>query len=346
MCPAIPRPVPEPKLTEPRNFIPDSGKLLHLKTPVITDTVRIDAGFVAGDEISSHYDPMIAKLIVHGVDRRAALQKMHAALEAYEIAGPVTNIEFLKRMCVSPAFVAGDVETGYIEKHRDELFSKQEIEPEVWVQAALGMYTAEQALQGEPLPLSNSEQVIGFGTAVQARHFDLTEIGPDGKGSSAVVHVGVRQLGPLTFSVSLPDQAPMQVTSKFDPATNIVQSFLPHTRLETTFVRDPATNMLTLFQRGRQYRVQLAVPKWAEKALGLKDVTNSVLAPMPCKVLRVEVDEGAQVVKNQPLVVIESMKMETVIRAPHDGTIKKIVHKAGDLCKAGTALVEFADEAS
>jgi 3-methylcrotonyl-CoA carboxylase alpha subunit len=76
----------------------------------------------------------------------------------------------------------------------------------------------------------------------------------------------------------------------------------------------------------------------------MKDVANSVLAPMPCKVLRVEVEEGATVTKNQALVVIESMKMETVIRAPHHGVIAKIVHKAGDLCKAGTALVEFAGE--
>jgi 3-methylcrotonyl-CoA carboxylase alpha subunit len=86
------------------------------------------------------------------------------------------------------------------------------------------------------------------------------------------------------------------------------------------------------------------MPKWAAKALGVKDLANSVLAPMPCKVLRVDVQEGDEVKRDQPLVVIESMKMETVIRAPHDGVVAKVVHKAGDLCKAGTALVEFREE--
>ena len=110
--------------------MPDSGRLLHLRTPEITDTVRIDAGFAVGDEVTSHYDPMIAKLIIQGPDRHAALQKMKTALEEYEIAGPITNIEFVKRMCVSPRFVAGEVETGYIEKNKDELFRKIEVPDE------------------------------------------------------------------------------------------------------------------------------------------------------------------------------------------------------------------------
>ena len=66
-----------------------------------------------------------------------------------------------------------------------------------------------------------------------------------------------------------------------------------------------------------------------DKALGIKDVANSVLAPMPCKILRVEVKQGESVQKDQPLVVIESMKMETVIRSPHNGVISKVVHQTG-----------------
>ncbi|CAL8583602.1 hypothetical protein XPA_009223 [Xanthoria parietina] len=66
---------------------------------------------------------------------------------------------------------------------------------------------------------------------------------------------------------------------------------------------------------------------------------------MPCKILRVEVEQGQQVKKEQVLVVIESMKMETSIRSPQDGIVSKIVHQQGELCKAGTALVEFEDAA-
>lgn len=289
---------------------------------------------------------MIAKLIVQGSDRAQALQKMHAALEVYEIAGPITNIEFVKRMCVSPAFVEGDVETGYIEKHREGLFKRKAIAPEVYAQAAIGLYIKEQKGRGSKSSAHWPEQTVGFGTAVQPREFHLVEISPDGKSDTAAVAVSVKQTGPHVFSVSTGDMDSAIVTSKFDASNNILQSFFPHQRFETTFIQDPETNNLILFQHGQQHRLQLAVPKWAEKALGMKDATNSVLAPMPCKVLRIEVEEGAQVTKNQPLVVIESMKMETVIRAPHDGTIAKVVHKAGDLCRAGTALVEFAEEAT
>ena len=86
------------------------------------------------------------------------------------------------------------------------------------------------------------------------------------------------------------------------------------------------------------------MPAWAEKALGLKDVANSVLAPMPCKILRVEVEAGEWVKRGQALVVIESMKMETVIRSPQDGRVGRIVRGRGEMCKAGTALVEFEEE--
>ncbi|TKA75073.1 hypothetical protein B0A49_03272 [Cryomyces minteri] len=322
------------------NFIPDSGKLLHLRTPPITDTVRIDAGFVAGDEVSSYYDPMIAKLIVQGPTRQAALQKMSAALEAYEIAGPITNIEFLKKLCVSPAFVAGKLETGYIHKHRDELFTREVTKPEVLAQAALGLHLQELS-NLQTIPVSGFTSItVGFGDGYQERAYHFAEAALDGKGKSVESTIKVRQTSPGTFDISVGDADFVNVTSTRVSASSI-RSFFPHTRLDTTFVRDE--DNITLFQHGKQYRLQLAVPKWAEKALGIKDVTNSVLAPMPCKVLRVDVEEGQEVKKDQALVVIESMKMETVIRSPHDGKIAKVVHKAGDLCKAGTALVEFVE---
>jgi 3-methylcrotonyl-CoA carboxylase alpha subunit len=309
------------------NFIPDSGLLLHLKTPAVTPTVRVDAGFVAGDEVSSHYDPMIAKLIVQGPTREAALQKLHAALEQYEIAGPITNIEFLKKMCVSPDFIAGNVETGYIEKHRAELFDKEVVAPEVLAQAAIGLLLQETESVSQDAFARTSGSIVGFGAGYQDREFHLVEIPADGKGESTATTVRVRQTAPRRFNVDVNDTEYANVEAVLDSSSKTITSFYPHTRLATTFIRD--AERLVLFQQGKQYRLQLAVPKWAEKALGIKDVTNSVLTPMPCKVLRVEVKEGDEVKKDQPLVVIESMKMETVIRSPHDGVIAKVVHGKG-----------------
>lgn len=306
------------------NFIPDSGKLLHMKLPVLSQDVRVDAGFVAGDEVSSHYDPMIAKLIVRGETREAALQKMHAALESYEVAGPITNIEFLKRCCISPAFVAGDVETGYIQKHKKELFERKEIPVETLAQAAIGLLLEESSIHHTTTSL--------LGPTFQSRAFHLTELAADGKGVARPATVSISELPSLsaagpsrTFRITINDKTFDTVTVTGTPTT--FSTYFPHTRVETTLIRDE--DRLTLFQQGTQYRLQLATPKWTERALGIKDVANSVLAPMPCKVLRVDVKEGDQVKKDQALVVIESMKMETVIRSPADGVVKRVVHGAG-----------------
>lgn len=309
------------------NFIPDSGLLLHLRTPKSTPSVRIDAGFVAGDEVSSHYDPMIAKLIVQGPTREAAIQKLRAALEEYEVAGPITNIEFLKRISVSSDFIDGNVETGYIQKHHAELFKPEPPAPEIYAQAALGLTLQEiQSARGDPFS-APPVTAAGFGVGFQQREFSLVETPADGKSDTASTPVRIRQIGPSKFDVTVGSSTYPSVVSTFESSSNTLTTFYPHTRLSTTFIRDE--DRLTLFQQGKQYRLQLSMPKWAEKALGIKDVTNSVLAPMPCKVLRVEVNEGDTVKKDQPLVVIESMKMETVIRSPHDGIIARVVHGKG-----------------
>jgi 3-methylcrotonyl-CoA carboxylase alpha subunit len=310
------------------NFIPDSGLLLHLKTPTPSPTVRIDAGFVAGDEVSSHYDPMIAKLIVQGPTREAAILKLRAALEEYEVAGPITNIEFLKKICVSPDFVAGEVETGYILKHHAELFTPKTPAPEVYAQAALGLALQEMAAIHNDAFSTPPVTAAGFGAGYQSREFSLIQIPVDGKTTeAAATPVSILQTAPSQFTITVGATTFPSVTSTFSPSTNTLTTFYPHTRLATTLIR--SEDKLTLFQQGKQYRLKLALPKWTEKALGIKDVTNSVLAPMPCKVLRVEVKEGDSVKRDQPLVVIESMKMETVIRSPVDGVVARVVHGKG-----------------
>ncbi|EED17503.1 3-methylcrotonyl-CoA carboxylase subunit alpha (MccA), putative [Talaromyces stipitatus ATCC 10500] len=307
-----------------QGFIPDSGRLLHVRLPTETEDVRIDAGFVAGDEVSAHYDPMISKLIVRGANRAEALRTLSKALEEYEIAGPITNIEFLKAVCKSADFVSGAVETGYIEKHREELFIKESASDEVLAQVALAVFMTSSGLRGSQL---------GFSPGFQQRQFSFTEA----TGTAPAHEVQVRQLSGDSFEVTVNGRTFSNVTSHVKSPE--ITSFFPHTRLDTRVIQDEDT--IIAFQRGQQYRFFASRGKWMEKALGIKDVANSVLAPMPCKILSVEVSEGQAVEKDQPLVVIESMKMETVIRSPHNGTIARIVHRRGDQCKSGTPLVEF-----
>lgn len=160
---------------------------------------------------------------------------------------------------------------------------------------------------------------------------------------SIEVPVTIEQIDRHRFDIVVRNHKYPNVTSTLDSTTNIITTFYPHKRVTTTLVRSDDVS-LSLFQGGKHYRLQLVRPAWHSKALCISTVTNSVVAPMPCKVLRVDVKEGDTVTKDQALVVIESMKMETVIRSPLDGLIKRVVHSPGDMCKAGTALVEFVED--
>src|SRR5690606_12317532 len=104
-----------------RGFLPSIGRLLHLALPAASGHVRVDSGVDAGDEVSMHYDPMIAKLIVRDETRDGALRRLQGALRSAAIAGVATNLAFLARVAAHPAFRAGDIDTGFIDRHLAEL---------------------------------------------------------------------------------------------------------------------------------------------------------------------------------------------------------------------------------
>lgn len=282
-----------------QNFMPDSGKLIHLKTPQISDSVRIDAGFVEGDTVSSAYDGMIAKLIVSGPTREVAIRKLRAALEEYEVVGLSTNIEFLKKICKSAEFIQGHVETGYIKKHNDELFAPEVLDPEVFAQAALGLLSKELSTIAAEAQGPHGE-AIGFDARNERQFRFFTS---SAEKDTEPVLVSINQSGAKMFDVEV--KGPGVEASFANVACELrspsISTFFPHTRIESTIITEGDT--ITLFQHGKQTQLTLAQPGWFEKALGLKDVANSVLAPMPCKILRNEVKEGDTVEKDQALVV-------------------------------------------
>ncbi|KAI0536844.1 carbamoyl-phosphate synthase subunit L [Xylaria digitata] len=314
-----------------RGFLPDSGKLVHLTTPEVDEDVRIDAGFVEGDTVTEAYDGMIAKLIVRGDDRETAIRKMELALRNYEVVGLSTNIEFLKRLCKSAAFIGGDVETGFIEKWRTELFNPIIVEPEVYVQAALGLLALSPASVGLP-----HGGPLGFGRGVERRLF-FKSLDALNEKEGEIVEVSIVQKGNQVFNAKITrgnegsqiiENIASSSISSAGKAT--LATVFPETRIDTTMVQDANNdNKITVFQHGGKTELSLVSPTWYEKALGLKEATASVAAPMPCKILKNEVKEGDKVVKGAPLIVIESMKMETVIRSPQDGIIKRLAHKEG-----------------
>jgi 3-methylcrotonyl-CoA carboxylase alpha subunit len=154
---------------------------------------------------------------------------------------------------------------------------------------------------------------VGFAGGLQERTIEFVEKKGDEEGR---VLVAIKQTGQDSYDVTVNGETSYaSVTAYTSPLERCkVVGFYPHTRLETTVVKKDDT--LVIFQRGKQYRLEIPRPAWFEKALGVADVANSVFAPMPCKVLRVSVKPGDAVTKDAPLVVIESMKMEMVSPPP------------------------------
>lgn len=143
------------------------------------------------------------------------------------------------------------------------------------------------------------------------------------------------------------------VTAVLDEATRTITTYFPHTRHTSRIILSeiaepgsPGSARIQLFTPHGSFRLQSVVPEWVAKALGTTEKANSLLSPMPCKILRVNVKPGDEVKKDQSLLVIESMKMETVIKSPGDGlVVKRIVHGEGEVVGTGVELVEF-EEAS
>ncbi|MGH6961681.1 MAG: 3-methylcrotonyl-CoA carboxylase, partial [Dongiaceae bacterium] len=132
-----------------RGFLPATGRLAHLRWPELGPHVRVDTGIRAGDEISVHYDPMIAKLAVWGEDRPAAVRKLRTALSACQIAGLRHNVDFLRAIAFHPAFEAAGLDTGFIERHRADLLPPDPAQPllDAWAIACaeLTLYREESA---------------------------------------------------------------------------------------------------------------------------------------------------------------------------------------------------------
>ncbi|RDA91200.1 hypothetical protein CP533_4839 [Ophiocordyceps camponoti-saundersi (nom. inval.)] len=336
-----------------KGFMPDSGKLIHAKLLSAADggendaDVRLDWGFGTGSVVSEAYDGMIAKLIVRGDTREQAIAKLEAALGRFEIVGVSTNVEFLKRVCQTQAFIDGDVDTGFVDRWRPELFRRRPGSDEVFVQAALGLVARED--RAVPAPHGES---LGFG---DASTYERSLVLQEDEDEASPVEVRLSQTGRGLYDVRvsrdgeerlfvglssapriIEEGAVVSVATRF-PAERILSSVVPRDD-------DGGKTRIAVFQHGVKTELLLVPPKWLDEALGLKEVAASVAAPMPCKVLKIEVEEGEKVKKGAPLVVIESMKMETVIRSPQDGVIKKLAHREGDICKAGTVLVLFEEE--
>ena len=298
-----------------RSFLPATGTLHHLKFPEPSSSVRIETGVRAGDAISPFYDPMIAKLVVHGPDRAAALGALSEALEATEIAGSVTNVAFLAALARDPDFASGDVDTGLIGRRQEMLTTAPSPSPKVVTAAILAASGIGAEAAGDD-PWSSLAGYAHFHPVERRVSLQIGE-------SEIVAMVSARPDG--------------RQTVRLNGARNghIVSS-------------DQATRAahwpghVTVFSDGAAFN--FAVPDPFAKAAQAEAGTGSMRAPMPGLVKIVRAAKGDAVAKGQPLLILEAMKMEHTIAAPHDGVVADIAAEGAQITE-GTVLVTFEEAA-
>ena len=293
----------------PKGFLPATGRLDHLVFPPV---VRADSGVETGDVISPHYDPMIAKVIVHGPDRASALTGLATGLARTEVAGLVTNIAFLQALARHDGFAAGQVDTGLIDRDLPALAAEATAEPRHLAQAALvaaGLWDTAPEHAGFALwaPL---DQTVALGECRVVLR--AAEDGWDAVlGDGAVVQA--RRRGSVW---------------RFDGRAGVACHRAP--------------GAVTLFD-GVPLRFDVPDPLAAARDIGSGDLVE---APMPGRVTHVSIATGDRVQAGDRLLTLEAMKMEHQLRAPRDGVVARVSVSPGLQVQAGDIMVALEEVSS
>jgi propionyl-CoA carboxylase alpha chain len=326
-----------------RNFLPSIGRLVKYRPPVESSidgiTVRNDTGVQEGGEISIYYDPMIAKLVTHAPSRAAAIEAQATALDAFYIDGIRHNIPFLSAVMHHPRWREGNLSTGFIAEEFPKGFAVRAPEGEIARRlAAVG--AAIDHVVGE-----RKRQISGQmnGRLVQRerrravwleRDEIALEVAREGEGI-AVRFVGAD--GTLGTA--------HQLVSPWTPGEPVWQGTIDG-HVVAMLVR-PIPNGFRLAHQGFEVAVNVFTEAEAAAArlmpVGAKaDTGKKLLCPMPGLVVSIAVSEGQEVKAGETLAVVEAMKMQNVLRAERDGTVKKIHAAPGATLAVDALILEFA----
>lgn len=330
-----------------RGFLPTGGRVLALREP---GGVRVDSGLVAGGVVGSDYDPMLSKIIAWGPDRVSALRRLDGALAATSVLGVPTNIAFLRALITHPRVVAGDLDTGLVERHLDTLVPAGGVPADVPAAAALILHHERTpAESADPWEVPDGWRLgeAAWTTWRLEGRDGVTEVLVRGL-PSAGAEVEVRPPGdgvsgaeggpPGDVPASVPGGPPgggarAAVRGRGVPARLAVDGddlliTLDGVRRRYAVARDG--DVVWLGRDGDAWaltRHHLGDPGDREGAGG--DGDGVVRSPMPGTVLVVKVTAGERVGEGQPLLVVEAMKMEHTVTAPVTGTVAELPVRAG-----------------
>jgi propionyl-CoA carboxylase alpha chain len=326
-----------------RNFLPSIGRLVKYRPPAELSqdgiTIRNDTGVQEGGEISIHYDPMIAKLVTHAPSRAAAIEAQAAALDAFYVDGIRHNIPFLSALMHHPRWREGKLSTGFIAEEFPKGFSARAPEGEVARRLAAVGAAIDHVLGERKRQISG--QLTGRLVQRERRRavwLDREEIALDV--AREADGIAVRFIG----SDGLPGN-PHNLLSKWIPGEPVWQGSIDG-QFVAMQVR-PVNNGFRLTHQGFEVPIYVFTETEAISArlmpvVSAADTGKKLLCPMPGLVVSIAVAEGQEVKAGETLAVVEAMKMQNVLRAERDGTVKKIHAAPGATLAVDALILEFA----
>ena len=315
-----------------RGFLPSTGRLVRYNPPAEERDedvrVRVDDGVAEGGEVSMFYDPMIAKLVTWAPTREAAIDAQIAALDAFEIVGPGTNIDFVSALMQHPRFRSGALSTGFIAEEYPEGFQGAPAGEELTrTLAAVAAFAATAEAD-------RARRIDGqLGHRLQPPADWTVRIG----GVDHAVNVS-------TDGISV-DGTELDLAIAYTPGDRMIA--VEDEDGETLHVRIAKTRTgFKLTARGASHQVRVLPARAAAYAKHLiekvpPDLSKFLIAPMPGLLVRLDVAEGDKVEAGQPLAVVEAMKMENILRAAKTGTVKTIAAKTGDSLAVDAVILEL-----
>jgi 3-methylcrotonyl-CoA carboxylase alpha subunit len=312
------------------DFRPSTGVITYLEAPL--EHARVDSGVRKGDSISVHYDPLIAKLIVWAPDRSTAVSRLRGALAEYQVAGVTTNIPFLAAVAAHAAYQAGQLDTGFLERHVAELLPRAQRSSREVLAAALLEVLANQRRTTEQRAVASGDRWSPWNqlSAWRMNGAGYQEVVFTDGNARLPVRVFPRRDG--TLGVDFPN-GPAEISAHEHAL------FFDGVKIPARAVFEG--HQLTVFVAGAIHTLSLIDPL-ASRGIE-EDAGGRLTAPMPGRIVQVMVQKGAEVKRGAPLLILEAMKMEYTIAAPADGRIAELRYAAGDVVEEGAELIQFAE---
>ncbi|MHA0319409.1 ATP-binding protein [Sphingomonas melonis] len=323
-----------------RGFLPSIGRLVRYNPPESTPSstqadeprIRVDDGVAEGGEVSMFYDPMIAKLVTWAPTRQAAIDAQIAALDAFEIEGPGTNIDFLSALMQHPRFRSGNITTGFIAEEYPDGFHGAPAD------ADLKRHLAAIAAFAATAQADRARRIDGqLGSRLQPPHAWSVRI--DGEEHDVAVS---------TDGIIVDGDA-LDIALEYTPGDRMVEAEIGRENGEDAQLTVrilPIRRGFRLTTRGASHDVRVLPAHAAPYAQHMiekvpPDLSRFLIAPMPGLLVRLDVGAGDAVEAGQPLAVVEAMKMENILRAQKAGRVKAVSAAAGDSLAVDQIILEM-----